>query len=113
MPAETIEVIESNNVEVTITEANEITVIVSEGESLNITFSDSTEEVFKYNTFVATADQTVFTLRYIPRLSSQRVFRNGAYQAPNGSDYNIDSNVITFNSGLSEGEVLDVEYVKN
>ena len=93
MPDETIEVVESNEVTVTISETNEVTVVVSEGEAVTITLSDSVKEVFKYNTFVATASQTVFTLDFTPRLASQRVFKNGAYQAPSGGDYTISSNV--------------------
>lgn len=111
MPEETIQVIESNAVTVTVTETNEATITVTEGETVTITLSDSIKEVFRYNTYTATAGQTEFTLSYTPRTNSARVFVDGIYYAP--SEYSISGTTLTFGAGLTEGSIVDVDYVQN
>jgi len=60
-------------------------------------------------TQTATAGQTVFTLTtitYTPAISSLRVFVNGLYQTPSVDYAETSSTVVTFTSGLVEGDLV-------
>ena len=102
----------ADNINVSVVEDGAITVSIVEDGAINITLSDLVKEVWKSQSFPATSGQTLFTLTFTPRLTSQIIFKNGVFQAPT-ADYTISGSAITFNSGLDTGDYIDVIYVQN
>jgi hypothetical protein len=103
------------DVTVNVTVAQQATVTPTTSSPTNITLGQTNSNIkdtFKKEPFTATSGQTVFNTTNIIRLNSEKVFVNGIL-AQQGVAYTVNSNGsgITFASGLSTGDQVEIDYV--
>lgn len=80
-------------------------------ETIECNLTVASKEEYQIEKFVATALQVLFTITITPRINSVWVFVNGVLQEVD-VDYTLSGKNITFASGLSAGDKVEIRYVK-